>query len=142
MRRFGGYATLYNFKNTHGGVILLELLHGCFLCFLNCTNGTNCAKHHKYLTNKRIFRMPSLNFFFSFARIFPSHWYHANVMRQPNSKLKRTELNEENFAHRFEKTNKDQLFLAMMDIFWSSLWVEALQRENYSESKEILYKNE
>ena len=51
--------------------------------------------------------MPSLNFFFSFARIFASHWYHANVMRQPNSKLKRIELNEENFAHRFEKTNKD-----------------------------------
>ena len=42
---------LYNFKNvkkTHGSVLLLlklqavkaTLLHGCFSCFLNCTNGT------------------------------------------------------------------------------------------------------
>ena len=43
---------LKNVKNTHGGVLLLvklqalatllkvTLLHGCFSCFLNCTNGT------------------------------------------------------------------------------------------------------
>ena len=40
---------LKNVKNTHGGVLLLvkpatllkvTLLHGCFLRFLNCTNGT------------------------------------------------------------------------------------------------------
>ena len=45
-------------KNTHGGVLLLvtlqtllkiTLLHGCFLCFLNCTNGTKSrnASHIK-----------------------------------------------------------------------------------------------
>ena len=32
---------LKNVKNTHGGVLLLvALLHGCFLRFLNCTNVT------------------------------------------------------------------------------------------------------
>ena len=38
-----------NVKNTNEGVLLLlkvTLPHGCFLCFLNCTNGTNEAKHH------------------------------------------------------------------------------------------------
>ena len=47
-------------ENTHGGVLLLEpatllkvtLLHGCFSCFLNCTNDTKsrnsslCALFH------------------------------------------------------------------------------------------------
>ena len=34
-------------KNTHGGVLHLvkvTLLHGCFLRFLNCTNGTKSRK--------------------------------------------------------------------------------------------------
>ena len=39
--RFG--TILYNLKNiksTHGGVLKLTLLHGCFSYFLNCPNGT------------------------------------------------------------------------------------------------------
>ena len=45
---------LKNVKKTHGGVLCLvklqapalkvKLLHGCFLCFLNCTNGTKSRK--------------------------------------------------------------------------------------------------
>ena len=32
-------------KNTHGGVLLkVTLLHGCFSCFLNCTNGAKSRK--------------------------------------------------------------------------------------------------
>ena len=44
------FVKLKNVKNTHGVVLLLvklqtsKLLHGCFLRFLNCTNGT---KSHK-----------------------------------------------------------------------------------------------
>ena len=43
-----------NVKNTHGGELLLvktlafllkvTLIHGCFLCFLNCTNSTKLRK--------------------------------------------------------------------------------------------------
>ena len=48
--------SLKNVKNAHGGVLLLvklqaksrlnvtTLLHGCFLRFLNCTNGTKLRK--------------------------------------------------------------------------------------------------
>ena len=50
---------LKNVKNTHGGVLIsvkLTLLHGCFLCFLNCTNSTKsrnaphvvCLGQYKY----------------------------------------------------------------------------------------------
>ena len=46
------YPTCYHFynlkkvKNTHGGVLLLEvtLLDGCFSRFLDCTNGTKSGK--------------------------------------------------------------------------------------------------
>ena len=52
---------LYQFKNvkkTHGGVLLLVKLqaeatplHGCFLRFLNCTNGTNVSHIQKSTTS-------------------------------------------------------------------------------------------
>ena len=44
------YATWYrldifkNVDNTHGGVLKITLLYGCFSRFLNCTNGTKSKK--------------------------------------------------------------------------------------------------
>ena len=49
---------LKNVKNTHGGVLLLvikvTLLHGSFSRFLDCTNGTNRAKHHISFDRKKM----------------------------------------------------------------------------------------
>ena len=49
---------LKNVKNTHGGVLFLvpkvTLLQGCFLSFLNCTNGTKSPKaSHIFLILKK-----------------------------------------------------------------------------------------
>ena len=35
-------------KNTHEGVLILTLLHGCFLCFLNCTKWYQIAQRTTY----------------------------------------------------------------------------------------------
>ena len=43
--RFGTICRIFeNLKNTHGGVLLLALLHGCFSRFMNCANGTKSCK--------------------------------------------------------------------------------------------------
>ena len=61
LRRFTRCCTictiLKNMKNSHGWVLLLvtlqvslkvAFLHGCFSCFLNCTNGTKSRKASKH----------------------------------------------------------------------------------------------
>ena len=49
------FYNLKNVKNTHGGVLKVTLIHGCYSRFSNCTNGTNCAKHHIWLVLLSIF---------------------------------------------------------------------------------------
>ena len=52
---------LKNVKNTHGGVVILvlklTLLHGCFSCFLNCTNGTKSRIAPHIFYNKLVIRV-------------------------------------------------------------------------------------
>ena len=52
---------LKNMKNTHGGVLLLAtllkvtLFYGCFLRFLNCTNGTKSRNASHIDMKKSVF---------------------------------------------------------------------------------------
>ena len=34
--------------------LLLKILHGCFFCFLNCTNGTKSRITYQIVPNKRL----------------------------------------------------------------------------------------
>ena len=45
---------LKNAKNTHGGVLILVKLHGCFSCFLNCTNATK-SRNASHMQNHSTF---------------------------------------------------------------------------------------
>ena len=65
-----------NVKNTHEGVLLLvklqafTILHGCFSCFLNCTNGTkNIAQNItiKLLTSDMLQKLHPI-----FVQIYPN----------------------------------------------------------------------
>ena len=45
--------TLKNVDNTHGEVLKIALLYGCFSRFLNCTNGTKSKKAFQLKIEKK-----------------------------------------------------------------------------------------
>ena len=52
--RFGTICTiLKTWKNTHGGVLKVTILHGCFSRFLYCTNG-NKSRKASHIIKRRV----------------------------------------------------------------------------------------
>ena len=123
---------LINVKNNHGGVLILKLtlLHGCFSCFLNCTNGTKSCNASHVTCIDIIFTSMIKVFIFRCANPETYYYYFADWQSRKNSpdcpynkKLSCLRLMVNINNHSINKTDCDNLSIRYTVINLQASWI-------------------